>query len=69
MNKCNFRVDKRCLLPANRTQTSNPMKLRERSPYVSEMLELGLHKRGEDYIPNCEEILYCPLRDKNGKKR
>lgn len=67
--ECQFKFDKRCLLPANRIQTSDPNRLRERSPYVSEMVNLGLYKRGEDYIPNCEEIPYCPLRVKNGKEK
>lgn len=60
--------DGRCLLPANRIQTSNPKELRERSPYVFEIVELGLHRIGNDYIPKCREIPRCLGREENGKK-
>jgi len=41
MEECKFKVGEKCLLRANRIPTSDPAKLRERSPYVSEIVSLG----------------------------
>ncbi len=68
MEECKFKVGEKCLLPANRIPTSDPAKLRERSPYVSEIVSLGLHEKGYDYTPKCKEVPYCSLRDRNEKK-